>query len=79
MGDISTLISTLGFPIFGCIALGYFVKHLIDMNNTHIERMFTMYDQANKENREAVEACTKAIEKLCDKIEERGIDHDKYR
>ena len=28
-----------------------------------------MYEAANKENREAINACTKAVEKLCDKID----------
>ena len=72
MQDILTAISTVGFPIVACIGLGYFCKYMIDQSNKNVERMFNMYDQANKENREAIEACTKAIDKLCDKI-----DYDK--
>lgn len=69
MGDITTMISTVGFPIAACIGLAWFCKYMIDQNNQHIEKMFNMYDQANRENRDAIEACTKAIEKLCDKID----------
>lgn len=67
--NVASLISSLGFPIIACIAMAYFVKYMIGLNNAHIERMFSMYDQANKENREAIEACTKAIEKLCDRLD----------
>ena len=69
MNDVATLISTLGFPIVACIGLAWFCKYMIDQNNQHIEKMFILYDTANKENREAIEACTKAVEKLCDKID----------
>ena len=69
MNDIATLISTLGFPIVACVGLAWFCRYMIDQNNQHIEKMFILYDTANKENREAIEACTKAVEKLCDKID----------
>lgn len=69
MNDIATLISTLGFPIVACIGLAWFCRYMIDQNNQHIEKMFILYDKANKENREAIEACTKAVEKLCEKID----------
>lgn len=70
MNEISTLISTLGFPIVACIGLGWFCKYMIDQNNRNVERMFQMYDKANTENREAIKACTEAVNKLCDKLEE---------
>jgi hypothetical protein len=69
MNDVATLISTLGFPIVACVGLAWFCKYMIDQNNQHIEKMFILYDTANKDNREAIEACTKAVEKLCDKID----------
>lgn len=70
MNEVSTLISTLGFPIVACIGLGWFCKYMIDQNNRNVERMFQMYDKANTENREAIKACTEAVNKLCDKLEE---------
>jgi len=70
MNDIPSMISTLGFPIVACIGLGWFCKYMIDQNNKNVERMFALYDKANTENREAIKACTEAVNKLCDKLEE---------
>lgn len=70
MNEISTLISTLGFPIVACIGLGWFCKYMIDQNNRNVERTFQMYDKANTENRDAIKACTEAVNKLCDKLED---------
>lgn len=72
MNDIIQAISSLGFPIVACIGLAWFCKYMIDNNNKHINKMFDMYEQANKENREAINACTRAIDKLCDKLDEEG-------
>lgn len=69
MNEVLQAISTVGFPIVACIGLGYFCKYMIDQQNKNVERMFSMYADANKENREAIEGCTKAIEKLCDKLD----------
>ncbi len=70
MNDIPSLVSSLGFPIVACIGLGWFCKYMIDQNNKNVERMFQMYDKANTENREAIKACTEAVNKLCDKLED---------
>jgi len=72
MNDIIQAISSLGFPIVACIGLAWFCKYMIDNNNKHINKMFDMYEQANRENREAINACTRAIDKLCDKLDEEG-------
>ena len=69
MGDITTMISTVGFPIVACIGLGWFCKYMIDQNNKNIEKMFGMYAKANDENRVAIERMTEAVNKLCDRLE----------
>lgn len=69
--DIVTTISTLGFPIVACIALGWFCKYMIDNNNKNIEKMFTLYEKSNEENRKAIEALTDVVEKLNDNLERR--------
>lgn len=69
MGDITTMISTVGFPIVACVGLGWFCKYMIDQNNKNIERMFEMYAKANDENRMAIEKMTDAVNKLCDRLE----------
>jgi hypothetical protein len=68
--DIMTMISTLGFPIVACIALGWFCKYMIDENNENIDRMFQMYDKANEQNRTAIQDVTAAVNRLCDKLDE---------
>lgn len=69
MSDISTMISTIGFPITACVGLAYFCKVMIDKNNENLNRMFELYGRANDENRKAIDKCTKAIESLCDKLD----------
>ena len=66
--DLVQTISTLGFPIVSCIALGWFCKYMIDTNNNHINKMFELYDNANKENRVAIENCTNAVNALIELI-----------
>ena len=70
MNDIISAVSTLGFPIVACIGLAWFCKYMIDNNNKHINKMMDMYENSNRENREAINACTKAIDKLCDKLDQ---------
>lgn len=70
MESIASLVSTVGFPIVACIFLGFFVKYMIDENNKNIHELLEMYGKRDDENREAIKACTTAIEKLCDKIDD---------
>lgn len=68
--NVTTMISTLGFPIAACIALFVGCKYMLDNQQKNTEKMFEMYDKANTENREAIKACTEAINKLCDKLDD---------
>ena len=43
---------------------------MIDNNNKNIEKMFHLYYKANQENREAIQAVTVALNKLCDKLDD---------
>lgn len=67
--SVSTIISTLGFPIAACVALFVGCKYMLDNQQKNTDKMFEMYDKANTENREAIKACTEAINKLCDKLD----------
>ena len=67
--SVTQMISTLGFPICSCIALFLGCKYMLDNQQKNTDRMFEMYDKSNTENREAIKACTEAINKLCDKLE----------
>ena len=70
ISGVSTIISTLGFPIAACIALFVGCKYMLDNQQKNTDKMFEMYDKANTENREAIKACTEAINKLCDKLDD---------
>ena len=67
---IITTIQAVGFPIAACIALFVGCKYMLDNQQKNTEKMFEMYDKANTENREAIKACTEAINKLCDKLDD---------
>ena len=69
MNDIVTIISTLGFPICSAVALFFGCKFLIDQQSKTTDRMFDMYEKSNSENREAIKACTEALNRLCDKLD----------
>ena len=66
--SITTLISTLGFPIVAAVACFAACRHLLDNQEKNIDRMFEMYDKANADNREAIKANTEALNKLCEVI-----------
>ena len=68
--DIMTAISTLGFPIVACVALFLGCKYMMDNQQKNTDKMFELYDKANTETREAIKACTEAINKLCDKLDD---------
>lgn len=70
ISGVTTVISTLGFPIAACIALFVGCKYMLDNQQKNTDKMFEMYDKANTENREAIKACTEAINKLCDKLDD---------
>ena len=70
MNEVMTMISTLGFPIVACLGLAWFCKFMIDQQQKNIDKMFEMYDKSNAENREAIKACTEAINRLSDKLDD---------
>lgn len=70
MNEWAQLISTLGFPIISAVALFFGCKYMLDNQQKNVDRMFEMYDKANSENRDAIKACTEALNKLSDKLED---------
>lgn len=69
MNDLVSIISSLGFPIVACVALGYFCKYMIDTNNANIGKMFDMYERSNEENREAINSVKEVIDRLSEKLD----------
>lgn len=67
---ILTAISTVGFPIVSCVALGWFCKWMIETNNKNTEKMFDLFAQSNKDIKEALDNNTKVLEGLRDRLED---------
>lgn len=74
MGDIATLISSVGFPIAACVAMGYFCKYTIDVNREQINCIQEKHHNEMVGITEALNNNTLALQKLCEKMEE---SHDR--
>lgn len=70
MNEWVQVISTLGFPIVAAAALFFGCKYMLDNQQKNTDRMFEMYEKANTENREAIRACTEALNKLTEKLDD---------
>ena len=70
MNTVLQAISTVGFPIVSCVALGWFCKWMIETNNKNTGRMFDLFAQSNKEIREAVQNNTEVLKSLKDRLED---------
>lgn len=69
MEGFINIINTVGFPAACCVGLAVYCKMLIKNNTEVYNKIFDMYEKANTENRTAIENCTKAIDNLCDKLD----------
>lgn len=71
--DILSLIGNVAFPIVACVAMGWYVKDTTDkqredtinLNKQHTNEMMMFKDEI----KEALNNNTRALEKLCDKLE----------
>ena len=71
-----SIISSVGFPIFMCLVMMYYIKYREDKNTettnalnlAHTEEMLKFKDDMTK----ALNNNTLALEKLCEKLNERG-------
>lgn len=71
--DILSLIGNVAFPIVACVAMGWYVKDTTDkqredtinLNKQHTDEMMMFKDEI----KEALNNNTRALEKLCDKLE----------
>ena len=69
MGDIATIISTVGFPIAACIACGFFIKWIIEQNNKNMESIRAEQANINRTMQTAINNNTKALQELIDKLD----------
>lgn len=70
MNDWAQLISSLGFPIIAAVAMFVGCRYLLDNQTKQVDKMFELYDKANTENREAIKACTEALNRLSEKLDD---------
>lgn len=77
MGDIVSIISSVGFPIVACLGLGWYVKYQTDNNTKEVSEMRKEHqDEINKVT-EALNNNTLALQRLCDKLDmERNEKND---
>ena len=70
MSEWAQLISSLGFPIIAAVAMFIGCRYLLDNQSKQVDKMFDLYDKANSENREAIKACTEALNRLSEKLDD---------
>ena len=63
--DIVGFITSVGFPIVACIAMGYYVKYVTDQNRKDIHDMNELHRQEMSDITLALNNNTVALEKLC--------------
>ena len=69
MNDVIQIISTLGFPIAACIAMGWFVKYQTDNNNKTMADLRQEQAEQNNTMLKAINNNTKALQELIDKLD----------
>lgn len=72
--DYTQLISTVGFPIAACLALGFFVKYIFDINREDRQKSDENYKSLIDKTTEAIINNTKALAKLIEKLGGDGDD-----
>lgn len=68
MNDFVTIISSVGFPIAACIAMGFYVKYQMDHYNEQISAIMQEHKREIAEVTTAINNNTLAVTKLCDKL-----------
>lgn len=69
MGEIATIISTVGFPIAACIGCAFFIKYIIDMNAKTMDSIRSEQANINRTMQTAINNNTKALQELIDKLD----------
>ena len=68
VNDIVTIITTVGFPIVACGAMGWYVKYISDRHSQEVQQLNEQHQKEMKQVTEALNNNTLALQKLCDKI-----------
>lgn len=65
---ITTIITTVGFPIVACGAMGWYVKYISDRHSKDVQQLNGQHQEEMAKVTEALNNNTLALQKLCDKI-----------
>lgn len=66
---ITSLVTSVGFPIVACVAMGYYVKYQSDINREEVKEMRADHAAEVNKMAEALNNNTIALQRLCDKLE----------
>ena len=66
---ITTLISSLGFPIFCCLVLGYWIKTITERFDKRLEDTQKEHQEEIKLLKDSIDNNTVALTKLLERIE----------
>lgn len=68
MQTVTTLITTVGFPITCCIAMGWYVKNQMENYRADIQALNSRHADEVKQLTETINNNTLALQHLCDKL-----------
>lgn len=69
LSALTSLISSLGFPIVMCLVLAWYIKYLTNKNNDVISAIMEKHKEESQDFKTAIDNNTKAIEALTAKVE----------
>lgn len=70
MPTIVQIISTVGFPIACCIAMGVYVKYITDKNREEVSKLNEEHKEEMSEVTKAINNNTLALQSLTDHLKE---------
>lgn len=68
INTITQVITSVGFPIAMCCAMGWYVKYISDRHSAEIQQLNKQHQEEMEQVTEALNNNTLALQKLCDKI-----------
>lgn len=69
IASVLSAISTVGFPIACCIAMGWYVKDQTEKNREEIAKINAQHKEEMGEVTQAINNNTLALQRLCDKLD----------
>lgn len=68
INDIVNIVTSVGFPIVACSAMGWYVKYISDRHSAEVQQLNEQHQEEMNQVTEALNNNTLALQKLCDKI-----------